>query len=62
MFARQGVDGVQAFFYFLQACWVCVEVIKEAVEFAHGLLDLDLRTGQQGGGLVQRAGRIVHAG
>jgi len=46
MFARQGVDGVEALFYFLQARRVGVEMIQEAVELAHGFFYLDLRTGQ----------------
>ena len=62
MLARQGVDSVQALFYFLQACRIGVEVVQEAIQFAHGFLNLDLCTGQQGGGFIQRAGSVVHAG
>ncbi|MNE41766.1 hypothetical protein D3C80_1358540 [compost metagenome] len=51
--AGQGIDSVEAFFQGLQAHWVGVEVIEEAVELAHGFLDLDLRTGDQVGGLAQ---------
>ena len=53
MLASQGINSVQALFYFLQACWVGVEVIQETIEFAHGLFNLDLRAGQQGGRFAQ---------
>ncbi len=52
--AGQGVDGVQAFFEVLLALRVGIEVIDEAVQFAHGLLDLDLRAGQQVARFAQR--------
>ena len=35
----------EAFFELLQACRVGVEVVKEAIQLAHGFFDLDLRAG-----------------
>ena len=61
MFARQGIDGVEAFFELLQACWISVEVVKEAIQLAHGFFDLDLRAGQQVGGLAQGARGVADA-
>ncbi|NWD53100.1 hypothetical protein HX895_34770, partial [Pseudomonas gingeri] len=47
------VDRVQPLFELLQACRVGIEMIEEAVQFADGFLDLDLRAGQQVGGFAQ---------
>ncbi|MNF93245.1 hypothetical protein D3C84_759130 [compost metagenome] len=44
--ARQGVDVVEALFQLLLARRVGVEMVEEAVQFAHGFLDLDLCAGQ----------------
>ncbi|MNH46163.1 hypothetical protein D3C79_1088330 [compost metagenome] len=54
--AGQGIDGVETLFQGLQAHWVGVEVVEKAIELAHGFLDLDLCTGDQGGGLAQGLG------
>ncbi len=46
MFACQGVDGIQALLYFLQAGWVGIEVVEKAIELSHGFFNLDLCAGQ----------------
>ncbi|MNH02020.1 hypothetical protein D3C79_612480 [compost metagenome] len=56
--ARQGIDSVEAFFQGLQAHGVGVEVVEEAVELAHGFLDLDLRAGDQVGRFAQCLWRV----
>ncbi|MCY1426520.1 hypothetical protein D9M71_423420 [compost metagenome] len=58
--ARQTVDAVQALLDLLLALWVGLEVVDEAVETAHRLLDLDLCAGQQADGLVE-GGRLAAA-
>ncbi|MNN41009.1 hypothetical protein D3C81_1551020 [compost metagenome] len=58
MFARQGVDGVEALFQGLQAHGVGVEIVEEAVEFAYGFFYLDLCAGDEVGGFTQRLGGV----
>ena len=53
VFARQRVNGVEPLFEVLQATGVGIKVINEAIEFAHGFFNLNLRAGQQVGGFVQ---------
>ena len=57
--ARQTVDAVEAILQLLLTLRVGIEVIDEAIEFADGFLHLDLRTGQQVGGLAECAGLIA---
>ena len=59
MFARQGIDAVEAFFQCLLPLWVGIEVIEKAIEFADRFFNLYLRTGQQIDGLAKRAGLVL---
>ncbi|MCY1442182.1 hypothetical protein D9M71_585340 [compost metagenome] len=62
MLARQGIDVVEALFELLLARRVGIEMVEEAVQLAHGFLDLDLRAGQQIDRLGQGAGLGVEGG
>ncbi|MCY1407251.1 hypothetical protein D9M71_225460 [compost metagenome] len=62
VFARQGINGVQALFELLQARRVGIEVVEEAVQFADGFFYLNLRAGNQVGSLAEGARCIVHGG
>lgn len=61
VFASQGIDGVQPLLQLLQARRVRIEMVDEAIQFADGLFDLDLRAGQQVGGFRQGAGGVADA-
>ena len=61
MFARQGINGVEALFEVLQTARVGVEMVDKAVEFPHRLFDLNLCAGQQVSGFAQRARVAVDA-
>ena len=61
VFARQGIDSVEAFLDVLQTRRVCLEVVEKTIEFADRFFHLDLRRGQHRGGFAQRVRCIADA-